>query len=176
MDVLVTGAAGYTSSRVAGALVAAGHRVSGLAHPDGSARRLEERGIRAVRGDITDAGSVREIVRGAKAVVHAALIHGEGAEEAERTVVRAVLDVLRGTGWTFVYNSGVWVMGGTPEGMELADENTRVNPPPMFAWRPAVEDWVLGAAQEDEVRTFGEPGGGRVEESRTGRWTRPWRS
>lgn len=36
------------------------------------------------------------------------------AEEAERTVVGAVLDALRGTGRTFVYNSGVWVMGDTP--------------------------------------------------------------
>ncbi len=47
MDVLVTGATGYTGSGVAGALLAAGHRVSGLARSDGSARRLEERGIRA---------------------------------------------------------------------------------------------------------------------------------
>ncbi len=69
-----------------------------------------------MRGDITDAGSVQEAARGAEAVVHAALIHGEGAEEAERTVVGAVLDVLRGTIWTFVYNSGVWVMGTHPRG------------------------------------------------------------
>ncbi len=87
-------------------------------------------------------------------MVHAALIHGKGDEEAERTVVGAVLDVLRGTGRTFVYNSGVWVMGDTSEGMELADENTRIDPLPMFAWRLAVEEWVLEAAQEDEVRTF----------------------
>jgi hypothetical protein len=63
---------------------------------DESARKLEKRGIRAVRDDITDAGSVREATRG------------------------AVLDVLRGTGRTFVYNSGVWVMGDTPKGVDLA--------------------------------------------------------
>ncbi|MBA3471756.1 MAG: NAD(P)H-binding protein, partial [Rubrobacter sp.] len=131
-----------------------GHRVSGLARSDESARKLEERGIRAVRGDITDAGSLREAARGVEAVVHAALMHGEGAEEAERSVVGAVLDVLRGTGRTFVYNSGVWVMGDTPEGVDLADEETRVDPPPMFTWRPAVEDWVLVAAREEAVRTF----------------------
>ena len=89
-----------------------------------------------MRGDITDAGSLQEAARRAEAVVHAALMHGEGAEEAELTVVGAMLDVLWGTGRTFVYNSGVWVMGDTPEGVDLADEETRVDPPPMFTWRP----------------------------------------
>ncbi len=154
MDVLVTGATGYTGLGIADALVAAGHRVSGLARSDESARKLEERSIRAVRGDITDAGSLREAARGVEAVVHAALMHGEGVEEAERTVVGAVLDVLRGTGRTFVYNSGVWVMGDTPEGVDLADEETGVDPPPMFTWRPAVEEWVLGAAREEGVRSW----------------------
>lgn len=93
-----------------------------------------------MRGDITDAGSLREAAREAIAVVYAALMHGEGVEEAERTVVGAVLAVLRDTGRTFVYNGGVWVMGDTPVGVDLADEGTRVYPPPMFTWRPAVED------------------------------------
>jgi nucleoside-diphosphate-sugar epimerase len=154
MDVLVTGATGYTGSGIAHALVAAGHRASGLARSDESARKLEKRGIRAVRDDITDAGSVREATRGAEAVVHAALMHGDGAEEAERTVVGAVLDVLRGTGRTFVYNSGVWVMGDTPKGVDLAEEETSVDPPPMFTWRPAVEEWVLGATREEGMHTF----------------------
>ena len=72
---LVTGATGYTGSRMTDALVAADHRVSGLARSDESARKLEERGIRAVMGDITDAGSLQEAARGIEAVVHAALMH-----------------------------------------------------------------------------------------------------
>jgi uncharacterized protein YbjT (DUF2867 family) len=66
MDVLVTGATGYTGSGIADALVDAGHRVSGLARSEGLARKLEERVIRAVRGDITDAGSLREAFAGSK--------------------------------------------------------------------------------------------------------------
>jgi uncharacterized protein YbjT (DUF2867 family) len=75
VDVLVTGTTGYTGSGIADVLVVAGHRVSGLARPDESARKLEERDIRAVRGDITDAESLREAARGVEAVVHAALMH-----------------------------------------------------------------------------------------------------
>ena len=64
MDVLVTGPAGYTGSGIAGALVAAGHRISGLARSNESARKLEERHIRAVRGDITDTGTLRKSLAG----------------------------------------------------------------------------------------------------------------
>lgn len=60
---------------------------------------------------LMDAGSLREAAREADAVVRVTLMHGEGIEEAERAVVGAVLDVLRGTGRTFVYNSGVWSWG-----------------------------------------------------------------
>ncbi len=62
--------------------------------------------------------------------------------------------MLRGTGRTFVYTSGVWIMGDTPKGVDLADEETPVEPVPMLAWRPAVEEWVLGAARQEGVRTF----------------------
>ncbi len=39
-------------------------------------------------------------------------------------------------------------MGDTPEGVDLADKETTVDPPPMFVWQPGVEEWVLGAARE----------------------------
>jgi uncharacterized protein YbjT (DUF2867 family) len=68
MDLLVNGATGYTGSEIADALVAAGHQVSGLARSDESARKLEERGIQTLRGDITDAESLREAAREADAV------------------------------------------------------------------------------------------------------------
>ena len=145
MDVLVTGATGYVGAAIADALLAAGHRVSGLARSEQSARKLEERGITGVRGDITDAGSLRGAAREVEAVVHAATTHGEEAEEADRSAVGAILDVFEGTNRTFVYTSGGWVMGSTPEGVALADEESPIDPTPMLAWRPAVEELVLGA-------------------------------
>lgn len=151
MDVVVTGATGYVGSAVAGALLGAGHRVTGLARSEGSAEKLEGRGMEARPGDLGDAESVARAVRGAGAVVHAATTHGPEAEAADRTAVAAILGGLRGTGRTFVYTSGGWVMGDTMG--EMADEDSPIDPTPMLAWRPAVEREVLAAAASHDVRT-----------------------
>lgn len=171
LDILITGATGYVGSAIADALLAAGHRLSGLARSDESAQNLKERGIRAARGDMLDAESIREAACGMDAVVHAAAVRGERAERADRTTVGAALGALRGTGATFVYTSGALVMGDTPEGVDLADEETPIDPVPMLAWRPAVEELVLGAAEGVRafvVRpafVFGPGGGGAIAEA-----------
>ena len=170
MNVLVTGATGYVGAAVVGALLAAGHDVHGLARSEESAARLASRGASVVMGDITDAGGMESAARAAEAVVHAASTHGPEAEEADRTATGAILAALEGTGKTFVYTSGAWVMGNTPDGVALADEGTPIEPTPMLAWRPAVEREVLEAASRG-IRTlvvrpalvFG-GGGGVIEE------------
>ena len=57
-------------------------------------------------------------------------------------MVRAILKSSEGTGKAFIYTSGVWVLGST--GDRVADENTPVNPTPLVAHRPAIEQEVLG--------------------------------
>jgi hypothetical protein len=78
-----------------------------------------------VKANTTDAGSLPEAALGADAVAHAALMHDEGTEEAECTVVGAVLDVLWDTGRTSAYNSGLWVKRDTSEGVDLAEAASR---------------------------------------------------
>jgi nucleoside-diphosphate-sugar epimerase len=51
MNVFLTGATGYIGSTVATALQHAGHGVTGLAHSDEDTPILDQRGIRALRGD-----------------------------------------------------------------------------------------------------------------------------
>ena len=153
MNVLVTGATGYLGSAVVGALLAAGHGVYGLARSEESARKIKARGASSVMGDMRHAGSMKTAARAAGAVVYAASTHGPEAEEADRTAVGAILEALEGTGKTFVYTSGAWVMGRTPDGVALADEATPIEPTPMLAWRPAVEREVLGAASRG-IRTL----------------------
>ncbi len=150
MDVLVTGATGYVGSAVAGALAAAGHRVTGLARSEKAAERLRERGLEARRGDLEDPASVAAAARNAGAVVHAAVSDGPAPGETERAVVEAVFEELRGPGKTFIYTSGGWVMGDT--GGEVADEESPVDPPPGMEWRPGVEELVLETAASYGVR------------------------
>lgn len=156
--VLVTGATGYVGSAVAAALAAAGYRVCGLARSEGSAKKLEERGYTPYPGDMGRAGTVSRTIldSGAGAVVHAATTGDSGAEEADRTAVEEALDSLRGSGGTFVYTSGGWVMGETPGylGDPPADEESPVDPAPSLRWRPAVERRVLEAASTHGVRTL----------------------
>ena len=54
MRVLVTGATGYVGTAVIDELVAAGHKVLGVARSDAGAHALEARGIEVHRGDLTE--------------------------------------------------------------------------------------------------------------------------
>ena len=86
-----------------------------------------------MRGDITDTGSLREAAREADAVVRAALMHGGGSRR--RSVPwsgRARRPA--GDGADIRVQQREVVVGDTSEGVYLADEETRVGPPPMFAW------------------------------------------
>ena len=71
MKVLVTGVTGYLGGRLGQRLAEAGHTVRGLAR-DPARWRERPAGAQAVRGDVTDFGSLRDAVAGCEAVVHAA--------------------------------------------------------------------------------------------------------
>lgn len=73
MRVLVTGVTGFLGGRVARALAAQGHEVTGLVR-DPSAWTSAPEGARAVRGDVTDPESLATAVPGHDAVVHAAAL------------------------------------------------------------------------------------------------------
>jgi nucleoside-diphosphate-sugar epimerase len=144
MKVLLTGATGYIGSAVADALKHAGHEVVGLARSDAAAGRLEARGIRAHRGDLQDAESIAQAALEADAVIHAASTNGPDMPRTDRAAVEAILGALEGTDKPFIYTSGVWVNGNTGE--SIADEESALDPVPLVAWRPAIEQSVLDGA------------------------------
>ena len=152
MDIFAIGATGYVGTAISEALVGAGHKVTGLARSEDSAEKSGSLGLKTLMGDLREPESFAEAVRGAEAVVYAAAPEGSDAAEVDRGAVEAVLGGLRGTGRTFVYTSGGWVMGST--GGEVADEDSPVDPPPGMEWRPDVEKFVLDAAEDLGVRTF----------------------
>lgn len=68
--ILVAGGSGFIGRAVVSNLVGRGADVAVMtAHPGRSARTIRGRGARVVRGDILDAASLREAVRGAEVVV-----------------------------------------------------------------------------------------------------------
>lgn len=144
MKVFVTGAGGYLGRAACEYLRKDGQEVTGLAHSEESAQWLESNGHAAVRGSLADAELLRARAQAADAVIYAARTTGPQSGAEERAAVEVLLDALADTGKPFVYSSGVWVMGDTRG--RLLGEVSGLNPPPMVAWRPAVEEMVLESA------------------------------
>jgi nucleoside-diphosphate-sugar epimerase len=146
MNVLLTSATGYVGSAVAKALQTAGHQVIGIARSEASAQRLAASGIQPYRGDLTDAASLGQAAQMADAVIHTAATNDANMASVDRSAVETILAALEGTEKPFVYTSGIWVMGDTAG--QVADETFPLYPSPIVAWRPAIEELVLAAAQQ----------------------------
>ena len=151
MRVFVTGATGYIGSAICDALRGAGHEALGLARSDDKAAALSARGDQPLRGSLEDPESLRQGCRQADAVIHTAMAFTPDAGAVDRGAVEAMLGALEGSGKPFIYTSGVWVYGDT--GDRMLGEVAPLNPPPLVAWRPAVEELVL-EANERGVRTM----------------------
>jgi dihydroflavonol-4-reductase len=69
---LVTGGTGFVGAAIVDALVAEGREVVGLARSEDAERALEEKGARALRGDVLDGASLERAARGCEVVYHVA--------------------------------------------------------------------------------------------------------
>ncbi|HVV20743.1 MAG TPA: NAD-dependent epimerase/dehydratase family protein, partial [Pseudonocardiaceae bacterium] len=101
MHVFVTGASGWIGSATVDDLIAAGHKVTGLARSDTSAAALEAKGVHVRRGDLDDLDGIRAGAEAADAVVHLANKHDFAnpavSAAAERAAVQTIGDTLTGT-------------------------------------------------------------------------------
>jgi len=124
---LVTGATGFVGAAVARRLLASGHTVRVLARPHADRRNLQHLDVEVVAGDLTDARSVENAVKGCQAVFHVAADYRLWVPDPRPMYAtnvdgtRAVLQAAMQSGVErIVYTSSVATLGyGSP-----ADEDT----------------------------------------------------
>jgi nucleoside-diphosphate-sugar epimerase len=156
MRVFLTGGTGYIGSAVLESLLRAGHRVTALVRDPEKAARLAARGVTAVTGELASPKMFTKALGDVDAAVHTAFEGSPRGVEKDRQAIETLLAALAaaksgaGIAPTFIYTSGVWVLGNTTK---PADEDTPVDPVAHVSWRPAHEQLVLDAGSQG-IRTI----------------------
>ncbi len=161
MRVLLTGATGYTGLIIASRLMDAGAHVRGLAsRPSDLTQRLESTGgFTFHQGDLRDAETLAEAVKGVDAIVHFAAIVGDPASAREPDLARQVnveatkvlFDAADRSGVNhLVFGSTCSVYGRHTGG--VATETAPVNPVSLYGeTKVEAEDYLLSQGGDVNV-------------------------
>lgn len=150
MKVFLTGATGYIGSVIAEKLSAKGHKVTGLARNDESEKKLRERRMEILRGDLKDVESLKRGASEADATIHTAFIHDfsdyDGAVKTEMAAIAAFSEVLANTNKPFISTSGSAFLVDTKAA--VADEDFPYDTNSPFFSRTESEQATLKLSQK----------------------------
>jgi nucleoside-diphosphate-sugar epimerase len=142
MRVFVTGATGFVGFHVVKELIAAGHKVLGMARSEAGAQALAAIGAEVQRGVLEDVSSLRSGAAASDAVVHLAFIHDfskfQENCEIDRQAIEALGSVLAGSDRPFIVTSGTAGLAATGQ---VATEDHAV--PPNFPFPRVSEQTAL---------------------------------
>jgi nucleoside-diphosphate-sugar epimerase len=161
MNVALTGSTGFVGSHILTELQEHGHEVTALVRDDAQASVVADRGARAVVVDLFDRSAVGGILGSADAAIHTASPGDETSADLDSAVVDAAIDAYAGSGKPYLQISGLWIYGANV----AISEGSSLDPPAMVAWKPPIEDRVLGASGVRGVVivsgvAYGDGGGG----------------
>jgi nucleoside-diphosphate-sugar epimerase len=142
--VFLTGGTGYVGSAVLDALARGGHQVTALARDPEKVARLQSRGAVGLLAEIGTPARYMDAALDSDVVIHAAIEHSPRGPTLDRELLDRLLPALSdtGSGKTFIYTSGNFVIGPAPEPV---DESVTPTPVQQSAWRAPLERQVLEA-------------------------------
>jgi nucleoside-diphosphate-sugar epimerase len=136
MRILVTGASGFVGSALVSELIAAGHRVVGLARSDVAAAVVEHLGAAVFRGSLEQPESICEAAAACDAVAHLGFSHDFSrhaeAVEMDRRVIEALLETCAGAHKPLVITSGT-ALAAVPGRVALEADLPPERAPPRAA-------------------------------------------